>query len=110
MLRWLGKDFNTFLLALLLAIGVWVAAVNESDPNEVLVYPSMITLEIVGQDTDLLITNAYSKQIELTLQAPRSVWEQLTADDDLVHAILDLSGYPAGEHVVVPKARGCAGR
>ena len=103
MFRWLGKNFGTFLLALLLGIAVWVAAVNESDPDEVLTYPTPITLEIVGQDTNLVITNAYSKQIELTLRAPRSVWEELVVNKDGIHAILDLSGYGVGEHTVVPQ-------
>lgn len=103
--RWLGRNIGTFFLALLLAVGVWVAAVNESDPDEVLTYPAMIPLEIVGQDTDFLITNAYSKQIELTLRAPRSVWEQLIADDDNIHAILDLSGYSLGEHTLSPQVQ-----
>ena len=103
MLRWLGRNINTILLSLLLAVVVWVAAVNESDPDEVLTYPEPIPLEIVGQDTDLLITNPYSKQIELTLRAPRSVWEVLTADDESIHAILDLSGYGVGEYEFVPQ-------
>ncbi len=103
MFRWLGKNLSTFFLALLLAIGVWVAAVNDSDPDEVLTYPTRITIEIVGQNTDLLITNTYSKQIELTLRAPRSIWEQLTADEDSIHAILDLSGLEAGEYSLVPQ-------
>ena len=103
MLRWIGKNFKTFLLALIMAIVVWVAAVNEADPNEVLTYPTSIEIEIVGQDTDLLITNSYSKQIELTLRAPRSIWTQLTADEDSIHAILDLSGYGVGEHSITPQ-------
>lgn len=103
MFRWLGKNFSTFLLALLLGIAAWVAAVNESDPDEVLTYPVPITLEIVGQDTALLITNTYSKQIELTLRAPRSVWEELVVNEASIHAILDLSGYGVGEHTVVPQ-------
>ncbi|MBT3336337.1 MAG: hypothetical protein HN855_04650 [Anaerolineae bacterium] len=103
MFRWLGKNIGTFFLALFLAIGVWVAAVNDSDPDEVLTYPAPIQIEIVGQGTDLLITNTYSKQIELTLRAPRSIWGQLTADDDSVHAILDLSGLSAGEYLLEPQ-------
>ena len=103
MLRWLGKNINTFLLALVMAVVVWVAAVNESDPNEVLSYPVPIEIEIVGQNPDLLITNSYSKQIELTLRAPRSVWSQLTADEDSIHAVLDLSGYSVGEHTIAPQ-------
>ena len=103
MFRWLGKNISTFFLALLLAIGVWAAAVNASDPNEELTYPIPIPVEIVGQDTDLLITNAYSKQIELTLRAPHSIWEQLIADEKSIHAILDLSGLGAGEYSLEPQ-------
>ena len=103
MLRWLGKNLRTFILALVMAIGVWFAAVNETDPNEVLSYPTAIPIEIVGQKTNLLITNNYSKQIELTLRAPRSVWAQLTSDQDNIHAIVDLSGYGVGEHTITPQ-------
>ena len=103
MFRWLGKNISTFFLALLLAIGVWVAAVNASDPNEELTYPTPIPLEVVGQDPDLLITNAYSEQIQLTLRAPHSIWEKLVADKDSIHAILDLSGLGAGEHSLEPQ-------
>lgn len=103
MLRWLGKNISTFLFALFLSIGVWVAAVDASDPNEELTYPTPITIEVVGQDTDLLITNAYSEQIELTLRAPRSIWAQLTANQGSIHAILDLSGLEAGEYSLEPQ-------
>jgi len=103
MVRWLGKNIGTFLLALVLAIGVWAAAVNASDPNEELIYPVPITIEVVGQDTDLLITNSYSQQIELTLRAPRSIWTQLTTDESSIHAILDLSGLEAGEYSLEPQ-------
>ncbi len=103
MFRGLGKNINTFLFALLLSIGVWVAAVNASDPNEELSYPIPITVEIVGQDTDLLITNDYSEQIKLTLRAPHSIWEKLVADEESIHAILDLSGLEAGEYTLAPQ-------
>lgn len=103
MLRWLGKNISTFILALILAIGVWAAAVNAADPNEELTYPAPIPIEILGQDTGLLITNAYSKQIELTLRAPRSIWAQLTSNQDSIHAILDLSDLKAGEYSLEPQ-------
>lgn len=98
MFRWLRKNTGTFIWATLLAVAVWVAAVNASDPDEVLSYPTAIPLEIVGQDPMLVITGNYPKQIEVTLRAPRSIWQQLTADADNIHAILDLSGLAAGEH------------
>ena len=103
MFRGFGKNISSFLLALLLAIGVWVAAVNASDPNEELAYPVPIEIEIVGQDTALLITNDYSEQIKLTLRAPRSIWEELVANEGSIHAILDLSGLKAGEYTLEPQ-------
>jgi YbbR domain-containing protein len=36
--------------------------------------------------------------MEVSLRAPRSVWESLTAREDGVRAVLDLSGLSAGEH------------
>jgi YbbR domain-containing protein len=39
-------------------------------------------------------------EVEVTLRAPQSVWEQLTALDNSVQATLDLSGLDAGEHQV----------
>lgn len=103
MFLWLRKNIGTFLLSLILAVGVWVAAVNASDPDEEAVYPAPIPLEVVGQDTALLITNTPSEQIELTLRAPRSIWNQLNADPDHIHAILDLSGLKAGSHTIAPQ-------
>ena len=103
MFRLLAKNLGTFLLALILAIGVWVAAVNAADPNEELSYPIPIKLEIVGQDSALLITNAYSEELQLTLRAPRSIWAQLVANEDSVQASLDLSGLGAGVYDLEPQ-------
>jgi YbbR domain-containing protein len=38
--------------------------------------------------------------MNVSLRAPHSVWEKLTAQEDAVRAILDLSGLDAGEHTV----------
>ena len=105
MFLWIRKNIGSFFLALLLAIGVWAAAVNASDPNEELLYPGTIPVEIVGQNTDLLITNAYAEQIKLTLRAPRSIWSELIADKESIHIILDLAGLDAGEHSLVPQVQ-----
>jgi len=100
MLAWLGKNFRTFLLAFLLAVAVWVSAVTASDPDETLPYPTPVTIEIIGQEPNMLITNDYTKQVEMVLQAPKSVWDQLTASTDTVHAIVDLTNLAAGTHQV----------
>ncbi|MCC6500080.1 MAG: hypothetical protein IT313_07405 [Anaerolineales bacterium] len=97
-MRWLAQNLRTVLLALILAIAVWISAVTAADPNEVRP-PLVAPLEIVGQDPSLIITSEIPSMIEVTLRAPRSVWEQLTAQENPVRAVLDLSNLSAGEHV-----------
>lgn len=100
MIRWLGANLRTFLWAFLMALAVWVAAVTAADPDEVRPYPNLIPLEIIGQDPGLVLTGDYPKQVNLTLRAPRSVWEQLLREDNKMRAILDLSGLSAGSHTL----------
>lgn len=99
-MRVLASNLRSLLLAMVLAIAVWVSAVSARDPNEVRAYPRPVPIEIVGQDPSLIITNEIPSNMSLTLRAPRSVWEALATQDNAVRAILDLSGLTAGEHTV----------
>lgn len=100
MIRWLGANLRTFLWAFLMAAAVWVAAVTAADPDQVQPYPNPIPLEIIGQDPGLVLTGEYPRQVSLTLRAPRSVWEQLTREENEPRAILDLAGLSAGQHTL----------
>ncbi|MDX1408268.1 MAG: CdaR family protein [Saprospiraceae bacterium] len=93
-------NIRTFLLALILGVSVWVSAVTGADPDEVRIFPDTIPLEVVGNDPALIITSNIPSEVEITLRAPKSVWEQLTAQENSVQATLDLSGLSAGEHTV----------
>jgi YbbR domain-containing protein len=99
-MRSLAKNIRTFLLALVLGLSVWVSAVSAADPNDVHSFPNPIPLQVIGQDPSLLITSNLPSTVELSLRAPRSVWEMLTAREDSVKASLDLTGLSAGEHTV----------
>lgn len=99
-MRRFAANVRTFLLALALGLSVWVSAVTAADPDEVRIYPATIPLEIIGNDPSLIITSDIPPEVEITLRAPRSVWEQLTALDNSVQATLDLSGLDTGEHQV----------
>jgi YbbR domain-containing protein len=99
-MRLFAKNVRTFLLALVLGLSVWVSAVSSADPNEVQAYPNSIPIQILGQDPSLVITNELPETVEVSLRAPRSVWELLKARDDSVRASLDLTGLSAGEHTV----------
>lgn len=96
----LASNIRTFLLALLLGIAVWVSAVAAADPNEVSAYPNPIPIEVIGQDPSLVLTSEIPAYQDVTIRAPRSVWELLTSQDHSVRAILDLTGLGAGEHTV----------
>ena len=97
---WIVKNYRTFLLAFLLAVAVWVSAVTASDPEITQAFPTPITIEIIGQEPNMLITNDYTKTVEMVLQAPKSVWDQLTATSDTVHAIVDITNMAGGKHDV----------
>jgi YbbR domain-containing protein len=99
-MRAFTKNLRTFLWAFVLALSVWVAAVTAADPDEARALASPITVEVVGQDSGLVINAEYPKQVEVTLRAPASVWERLDADPASVRAILDLSGLSSGQHTV----------
>ncbi len=98
MFRWVSENYRTFLWALALAIAVWVAAVTSADPNETRTLPSAVQIQITGQDPSLVINSEIPTTVEMTLRAPRSVWDLIEADPQIVQAILDLSGLSSGEH------------
>ena len=98
MFRWLSENYRTFLWALALSVSVWVAAVTSADPNETRSLPSPVPIQIIGQDPSLVINSDTPKEVEITLRAPRSVWDLIDADPQIVQAILDLSGLSSGEH------------
>jgi YbbR domain-containing protein len=100
MLSRIVRNLRTFLWALLLALAVWLAAVTASDPDQVRAYPTPVKVDVIGQDPSLVINGNLPKEVELTLRAPQSVWDELTARPDSIRVVLDLSGLSAGVHKV----------
>jgi len=99
-MRWLVRNIRTFLLALVLGTAVWVSAVSAADPDDVRPYPKSVPIEIVGQDPTLVITNETPTSVNVTIRAPHSVWESLLTEENVVRAVMDLTGLGAGEHTV----------
>jgi YbbR domain-containing protein len=98
MFRWISENFRTFLWAFVLSIAVWVAAVTSADPDETRLLSSPVPLQVIGQDPGLVVSSELPAEVEVTLRAPRSVWEVIEADPQIVQAVLDLSGLSSGEH------------
>ena len=101
---WLGKNLSTLILAFILSLVVWVSAVVTADPNEEHILRA-IAIEKVGQASDLLLVGDVPSRSRLTLQAPKSIWDKLNKDANLVKAWVDLSGYGAGTHTVDVKTQ-----
>jgi YbbR domain-containing protein len=100
MFNWLFRNLRTLIIAFVLALAVWVSAVTAADPDEVRSYPRPVKLEIVGQNSGLVIVNPLPETVTITLRAPVSTWNELNTNDEQVRAILDLSGLSAGKHKV----------
>jgi YbbR domain-containing protein len=103
MLSSLGRNLRTLLWALVLGLAVWIAAVTSADPDEVRALPAPVTLEVLGQDPGLVITSEVPASVRITVRAPESISNRLSANPDSVRAILDLSGLEQGEHRLVPQ-------
>ena len=100
MLRWISENYRTFLWAFSLAIAVWISAVTSADPDETRTLSDPITLQIIGQAPNLVLSSDVVDKVELTMRAPKSVWGQVDADPQLIKALLDISGLSSGEHTL----------
>ncbi|MBI5945767.1 MAG: hypothetical protein HY864_15505 [Chloroflexi bacterium] len=98
MFRWVSENYRTFLWAFALALSVWISAVTSADPDETRALASPVPVQIVGQDPGLVLNSDIPTEVEVTLRAPRSIWNMIEADPQIVSAILDLSGLSSGNH------------
>jgi YbbR domain-containing protein len=103
--RWFSRNVGNLILAFFMAVVVWVAAIIAVDPNQEGVYPRPVPLELVGQDDSMLQLETIPSNVRITLNAPQSIWTQLTEDPELIRAWIDLSGLGKGEHVVQVKTQ-----
>ncbi len=94
MLRWLWDHLSTLALAFVLAFVVWVAAVNAADPAAVRSFPTSLPIDYVGLQDGLVIVNGAPDSTRVTIRAPGSVWDLLTARD--LHVEARLQGWASG--------------
>jgi YbbR domain-containing protein len=99
-MRSFNTNLRTFLWAFVLALAVWVAAVTAADPDEVHALDAPIALEVVGQNSELVLSTDFPRQVNVTLRAPTSVWDRINTNPSSVRAVLDLSGLSDGQHSV----------
>jgi YbbR domain-containing protein len=103
MLRWLRENLGSPVLALVMAVMVWASAVNAADPAQERLFPAPIDIDISALSSDLVIVGQAATQGQVTVRAPRSVWDQLTSQD--IHLEADLGNLGAGQHQVTLTSR-----
>jgi len=99
-LRTFSKTLPSLLTAFLLAVAVWVMAVNSPDPSVEKIYPNKVPIEVIGQSPDMVINTALVENISITLRAPTSIWDKLLLEKAPVRAFIDLAGMGVGAHTV----------
>lgn len=97
---WRGFIYNlsSALLALFLAVVVWVVAVYETHPPHKEKFPSDIPIQILDLGEDLVISDPVATGAEITVLALEDTWEELESND--FEATIDLLGLEAGQHKV----------
>jgi YbbR domain-containing protein len=102
MLHWLWDNLSTLVLSLVLAVSVWIAAVNADDPTEVRPLATPVPIEYVNLPQGMMLVGEAPAEGSVVVRAPRSVWDRLTPED--IHLSVDLAGLSGGPHqlVVVP--------
>lgn len=88
-MRRLLNDFGSIVLALVLAVIVWIVAMNEKNPITRGTWPDPIPLELVNQPSGSVIVGEVPKTVEVDLRAPQSSWQDLRRES--FRAVADLA-------------------
>ncbi|MBN1889137.1 MAG: hypothetical protein JW850_14185 [Thermoflexales bacterium] len=80
MVRQVVESVSRLVLALALAVMVWLIAVQESDPVMVDTFSAAIPITLLNQPPDTIVYGVSAETARVTLQAPGSVWNSLTVE------------------------------
>lgn len=98
---------GTVLLALILAIIVWMISVNEENPSVRDWFPDPIPVEIRNRPSGTVVFGEVVDRAQILIQAPRSSWDNLRVSS--FEAWMDLSGLEPDIHNVEIQVR-CSDR
>ncbi len=94
MMRRITDLLGRLMLALVLAILVWVIAIQEGDPTITEPFPQSVPIVLINQPPDTVVYSQSDESAMVVLRAPKSVWNNLTSNQ--ISVTLDLAGRPFG--------------
>jgi YbbR domain-containing protein len=101
-LRSLLENVGTAILAGVIAVSIWMAAVVEQNPPREDFYPSDLPIEVVNKPPALILFQPLERTARVRIRAPQASWDKLQAADrslaGAARAFVDLSGASAGLH------------
>lgn len=98
-LRQLWNNLSSVVLALLLAVAVWIASTLQADPFDVRQFTGIVVMP-VNQPENTVLFEGESARVNFQVRAPQSVLANLNGSD--FSAIMDLSAVPLGVSASVP--------
>lgn len=96
--RTIASYLGSFILALVLATIIWLNATQVQDPN--ITQFLQLDLKFEGQPGDSIRVSPESQSVQLLIEGPQSLVNQVSIND--FSAFADLSDVPFGETVSVP--------
>ncbi len=103
MIRRIVDTLFRAVMALLLAMLVWIIANQERDPTVVDNYPVALPIVRVNEPPNAFVHGQSTTSAKLTVRAPQSLWEQLSPE--LFKVEIDLAGQPFGQLTLPVKVR-----
>jgi len=98
-IRAIGSNIFILLISFVVAILVWINAVQANDPSRAEFLP--VTIQFIGQpENTSLVEPTRAQTVQIWFQGASSVVTGLSSDD--FSATADISGVPLGEETLVP--------
>ena len=92
------ENLGSLILALALALAVWVAAAREENPIQTGRFQEPIPIEVSAPPTGTKLWTPVRESVLVTLRAPKSSWERLRLES--FQARVDISALEPGLHEV----------
>jgi YbbR domain-containing protein len=98
-LRRLLRNLGSLILALLLAVAIWIAATLQADSFGTREYAN-VPITLVNQPPETIFVEPVSERVAVSVRAPSSVLDELRVTD--FEATMDLSTVEPGTPTIVP--------